>query len=79
MSKNLVQHTEYQRLLSEHNITQSMSKKGNCMDNGIMKNFFGRLKVEIVLRRKIRIPLGDSLRSWKNTYITTTMKESLLN
>jgi len=40
------QHAEYQRLLAEHNITQSMSRKGNCMDNGAMENFFGRLKVE---------------------------------
>ena len=41
------QHAEYQRLLTEHNITQSMSRKGNCMDNGAMENFFGRLKVEM--------------------------------
>ena len=41
------QHTEYQRLLAEHKITQSMSRKGNCMDNGAMENFFGRLKVEM--------------------------------
>ena len=24
-----------------------MSRKGNCMDNGAMENFFGRLKVEL--------------------------------
>ena len=24
---------------------QSMSRKGNCMNNGAMENFFGRLKV----------------------------------
>ena len=41
------QHHEYQQLLKEHNITQSMSRKGNCMDNGAMENFFGRLKVEM--------------------------------
>ena len=41
------QHAEYQRLLAEHNITQSMSRKGNCMDNGAIENFFGRLKVEM--------------------------------
>ncbi len=41
------QHSEYQRALTEHNITQSMSRKGNCMDNGAMENFFGRLKVEM--------------------------------
>lgn len=38
---------EYQRELKEHNITQSMSRKGNCLDNSVMENFFGRLKVEM--------------------------------
>ena len=46
------QHEEYQRLLAEHNITQSMSRKGNCMDNGAMENFFGRLKVEMFYGEK---------------------------
>lgn len=46
------QHVEYQRLLKEHNITQSMSRKGNCMDNGAMENFFGRLKVEMFYGEK---------------------------
>ena len=46
------QHTEYQRLLTEHNIIQSMSRKGNCMDNGAMENFFGRLKVEMFYGEK---------------------------
>ena len=52
------QHTEYQRLLAEHNITQSMSRKGNCMDNGIMENFFGRLKVEMYYGEKFESPRG---------------------
>ncbi len=46
------QHTEYQHLLAKHNITQSMSRKGNCMDNGAMENFFGRLKVEMYYGEK---------------------------
>lgn len=46
------QHAEYQRLLAEHNIVQSMSRKGNCMDNGAMENFFGRLKVEMFYGEK---------------------------
>ena len=46
------QNAEYQRLLAEHNITQSMSRKGNCMDNGAMENFFGRLKVEMFYGEK---------------------------
>ena len=69
------QHAEYQRPLAEHNITQNMSRKGNCMDNGIMENFFGRLKVKIYYGEKFE-SLWDSLKSWRNTYITTT-RESL--
>ena len=46
------QHSEYQRLLSEHNITHSMSRKGNCLDNSAMENFFGRLKVEMFYGEK---------------------------
>ena len=38
---------EYQTMLKEHNITQSMSRKGNCLDNCVMENFFGRLKTEM--------------------------------
>ncbi len=38
---------EFQRLLKERHITQSMSRKGNCLDNSVMENFFGRLKVEM--------------------------------
>ena len=48
----------YQRLLAEHNITQSMSQKGNCMDNGITENFFGRLKVEMFYGEKFESPRG---------------------
>lgn len=38
---------EFQELLKKHNITQSMSRKGNCLDNSVMENFFGRLKTEM--------------------------------
>ncbi|MDG6894506.1 integrase [Volucribacter amazonae] len=36
----------YQRLLQEKGIRQSMSRKGNCLDNSAMESFFGRLKTE---------------------------------
>ena len=41
------QHKIYSDLLEKHNITQSMSRKGNCLDNSVMENFFGRLKTEM--------------------------------
>ena len=43
---------EYQRILKENNIIQSMSRKGNCLDNSVMENFFGRLKTEMFYGEK---------------------------
>ena len=45
---------EYQRILKENNIQQSMSRKGNCLDNSIMENFFGRLKTEMFYGEKFK-------------------------
>ena len=41
------QHKQYQMRLREKGIRQSMSRKGNCLDNSVMENFFGLLKQEI--------------------------------
>ena len=41
------QHSSYAKSLEEHGIRQSMSRKGNSMDNGLMENFFGILKCEM--------------------------------
>lgn len=38
---------EFGDMLADLGITQSMSRKGNCHDNAVMENFFGRLKVEM--------------------------------
>ena len=42
------QHKQYQRMLQENEIRQSMSRKGNCLDNAVMENFFGHLKSELL-------------------------------
>ncbi|EQA07442.1 putative transposase [Glaesserella parasuis 84-15995] len=36
----------YQSILKQNGIVQSMSRKGNCLDNSAMESFFGRLKTE---------------------------------
>lgn len=41
------QHQTYQRFLKERGIIQSMSRKGNSLDNGMMENFFGVMKREM--------------------------------
>ena len=42
------QHKQYQRMLREKGIRQSMSRKGNCLDNAVIENFFGLLKSELL-------------------------------
>lgn len=48
------QHKQYQRRLKEKGIVQSMSRKGNCLDNAIMENFFGLLKSELLYLREFK-------------------------
>lgn len=43
---------QYQYLLKEKGIKQSMSRKGNCLDNAIIENFFGILKSELFYLKK---------------------------
>lgn len=42
------QHKQYQRMLRKKGIRQSMSRKGNCLDNAVIENFFGLLKSELL-------------------------------
>jgi transposase InsO family protein len=58
------QHKRYQRMLKEKGIRQSMSRKGNCLDNAVMENFFGLLKSELFYLKKF-----ESLESFKNELI----------
>ena len=45
---------QYQHLLKEKGIIQSMSRKGNCLDNAIIENFFGILKSEMFYTQKFK-------------------------
>lgn len=44
----------YQKMLQNNNITQSMSRKGNCLDNAVIENFFGILKSELYYLKKYK-------------------------
>lgn len=48
------QHKQYQMRLKQKGIRQSMSRKGNCLDNSIMENFFGLLKSELLYLREFK-------------------------
>ncbi len=45
------QMSEFQAMLKKRNIKQSMSRKGNCLDNAVMENFFGILKTEFFYKQ----------------------------
>ena len=56
-TSNLILHSDqgwqyqmkpYQRMLEAKGIRQSMSRKGNCLDNAVIENFFGLLKTELL-------------------------------
>ena len=46
------QHRGYQQRLEAHGIIQSMSRKGNCLDNAVAENFFGIMKSELLYAQK---------------------------
>lgn len=35
---------EYHKFLKDKKVIQSVSRKGNCLDNSLMENFFGIMK-----------------------------------
>ena len=55
------QHRHYQKLLKDNGIVQSMSRKGNCLDNAMMENFFGIMKSELLYLYK-----WDSMEQFKS-------------
>jgi putative transposase len=44
----------YRQVLERHGITQSMSRRGNCLDNAPMESFFASLKKEHVHHARFR-------------------------
>ena len=58
------QHKQYQAMLKEKGIQQSMSRKGNCLDNAVIENFFGLLKSELLYLQKF-----ESMEQFKSELI----------
>lgn len=58
------QHKQYQRMLRAKGIRQSMSRKGNCLDNAVIENFFGLLKSELLYLQEF-----DSIEHFKTEII----------
>jgi transposase InsO family protein len=73
------QMNHYQRLLKEKGIVQSMSRKGNCLDNAIIENFFGILKSEMFYTQKFKSieQLKHEINKYINYYNNERIKSNL--
>lgn len=70
---------QYQHLLKEQGITQSMSRKGNCLDNAVIENFFGTLKSELFYIQKFNsiAHLKREIKEYINYYNNDRIKSNL--
>jgi putative transposase len=59
---------QYQLL--KEKLKQSMSRKGNCLDNAIIENFFGILKSELFYLKKYN-SINQLKKRLKSTYYIT--------
>ena len=76
------QHRNFQDALGEHHITQSMSRKGNCLDNAMMESFFGSMKSELLYLEnftsmdQFKSALKEYIRYYNNDRIKLRLKMS---
>lgn len=70
---------QYQHLLKQKGITQSMSRKGNCLDNAIIENFFGIIKSELFYLKKYNsiIQLKEEIQDYIYYYNNHRIKSRL--
>lgn len=70
---------QYQYVLKQKGITQSMSRKGNCLDNAIIENFFGILKSELFYIQKFASleELKHEIKKYINYYNNERIKSNL--
>ncbi|WP_317197588.1 IS3 family transposase [Sphingobacterium bovistauri] len=70
---------KYQKRLEKKGVIQSMSRKGNCLDNSIIENFFGTLKAEMFYLQKFESieQLKKEIISYINYYNKVRIKSNL--
>jgi transposase InsO family protein len=68
----------YHTKLKELEIIQSMSRKGNCLNNSPTENFFGRLKTEIFYDKEYEYESIDQLKKAVEAYIKYYNEERIV-
>lgn len=59
----------YHKMLKKKGVQQSMSRKGNCLDNSPMENFFGKMKNEMFYGYEYTFETLDDLKIVMEEYI----------
>ncbi len=70
---------QYQKKVKELEMLQSMSRKGNCLDNSPTENFFGRMKEEMFYGKESLYKDTDSLMKAIAEYIDYYNNERIVN
>jgi len=73
---------QFIKSLKDKNIIQSMSRKGNCLDNSPMENFFGKLKNEMFYGNEykfktlnqLELAIKEYIHYYNNERITVKLK-----
>ena len=73
------QHTSYINSLASRGIRQSFSRKGNCMDNSPMENFFGILKNEMYYGHEKEFNSIEELKQAISDYIDNYYNTKRIN
>lgn len=60
---------QYHQILQDKGILQSMSRKGNCLDNCVMENFFGKMKNEMFYGHQFEFKSLEHLKQEMIDYI----------
>ena len=70
---------QYQTTLKDKGIIQSMSPKGNCLDNAIIENFFGILKSELFYLKQYKsiTQLKQEIKEYIIYYNNDRIKQNL--
>jgi len=76
------QNSVFVQSLEQHGIKQSMSRKGNCLDNAMMESFFGSMKSELLYLEnyesmdRFEKDLKDYIHYYNHDRIKTRLKMS---
>ncbi|MFC3418315.1 transposase [Salinicoccus hispanicus] len=74
------QHCSIVELLKAHNVSQSMSRKSNCLNNALMENLFGLLKQEMFYEKvfesykALEKEIHEYVKFYNHNWIKTKLK-----